>query len=99
MCRALSRVVGRQQLADLVERHLQLAKAGDDTRRVELFPSIASVARRRVDVGRSKEVELVVVAQRPDRQARKPREAADGQQLIVHAVPILDPRVGRESSA
>ena len=65
---ALGRVVDRKNLADLVERHLQLAQPADDLGGLELLGPVAPVAGERVDVGRPEQVELVVVAERADAQ-------------------------------
>ena len=94
---ALGRVVDRENLADLVERHLQLAQPADDLGGLELLGPVAAVARERVDVGRPEQVELVVVPERADAQPGEPRELPDREEVIGH-VGIVDPRVGRESS-
>ena len=93
---ALGRVVDREDLADLVERHLELAQPADDPGCLDLVCSVAAIPREGVDIGRPKQVQLVVVPERPDTQPGKPRELPDREEVIGH-VGIVDPRVGRES--
>jgi hypothetical protein len=90
------RVVRGEDRADLVERHLQLTEPLDRAGGLELIAAVAAIAAGRIDLGRPKEIELVVVAQGADAQPGKPREPSDRQQLVIHAR-IVNPRAGRES--
>ena len=94
--RPLGRVVRGEDVADLLERDLELAKAGDRPRILELARPVASIAAGCVDLGGPQQVELVVVPERPDAQPGEPGEPSDGQQLVHGG--IVDPRVTRESS-
>src|SRR3954447_8681238 len=78
---ALRRIVGREDFADLIDRHLEVAQPADRPRDIELLGAVAPVASEPVDIRGSEQVQLVVVAQRPDRQARETSEPADGQEL------------------
>jgi hypothetical protein len=89
------RVVRAQQLPDRVERHLQIAEPDDGPRRLELSVLVQPVATRRVDPGRPEQVQLVVVAERPDGQSGQPGEPTDAQQLVHQG--ILNPPVAGES--
>lgn len=92
------RVVDGEHLADLVEWQLKVAKTGNRAGRLELSSPVAPIAGGRIDLRRTEQVQLVVVPERPDAQPGKPPEPPDRQQVVVHAR-IVDPRVGRESSA
>ena len=48
----LGGVVGGEDGADRLERHLEISKAADGTSRVELVAAIAPVARESIDLGR-----------------------------------------------
>ena len=80
---ALLRVIGREQLADLVDRHLEVAQPGDRPGRLELRPSVAAIPGEPVDVGRPEQVELVVVPQRSHRQPGQAGEPPDRQEVGV----------------
>src|SRR6187402_1216903 len=93
----LGRVVRPLVRADRLERHLELAQVDDRPRPLELVAVVRAIARVGVHPGGPQQVQLVVMPQRPDRQAGKTREAADDEQVRVHAS-IVDPRATRESS-
>ena len=91
------RVVDGEHVADLVERQLQLAQSGDRPRGLELFPAVTPITGEPIDLGRPKQVELVVMTKGADAQPGKPGELTDRQQVVIHAR-IVNPSVGRESS-
>jgi hypothetical protein len=93
---AFRRVVGGEELADRLERDLEVAHGDDRPGRVELATGVRSIARLRVRAGGPKQVELVVVPQGADAQAGQPGEPSDGEQVIHDA--MVDPRATRESS-
>jgi len=93
----LRRVVGSKNLADLVERQLELAQSGDRAGGLELIPPVATIATGTIDLGRPEQVELVVVTKGADTQPGEPGEPTDRQQFVVHGA-IVNPSVGRESS-
>jgi hypothetical protein len=62
-----SRVVAAEQLADRLERNLQVTEPNDGTRGLDLVAPVQPVAARRVDLGGPKQVQLVVMAQRTRR--------------------------------
>ena len=70
-------VAGRQHLADLVERELELAEPADRARLAQLVGPVAPVAGVAVDLGGPEQADLVVVPKGPDREAGEPREAPD----------------------
>src|SRR6187399_848960 len=77
--------IGAEDGADLRESQVKLAKAADESSVVELCAGIGSVRGLRVDPGRLEQSHLVVVPERADAQPAQSREAADRQELVVHA--------------
>lgn len=92
----VGRVVGGEQLADLVDRDLEVTKPGDRPSPLELLPAVVPVAGESIDLGRPEQVQLVVVAQGADTQPGQSSEAPDREQVVIH-VRVVDPRAGRES--
>ena len=84
-----------EQVADRLERDLQVAHPDDRARRLELLAPVRAVVRPLVDPRRPQQVQLVVVPQRSDAQARQPGEPSDGQQVVHsrHRGPSGYPRV------
>ena len=76
------RVVASEHLADLLERHLEVAQGRDRPCRLELIARVAAVRRRLVDRRRHQQPDAVVVAQRPDGQAAQAGELADAQTVV-----------------
>src|SRR6478736_6618877 len=62
---------------DVLEWHVQVAKAADDLRRDDLLWCVAPVSAVHVDVEWLQQSELVVVAKHPHAQVCGPREVAD----------------------
>ena len=91
----LGRIVRPEQVADRLERDLQVAHADDRAGRLELLTPVRAVVGPLVDMGRPQQVQLVVVPQRSDAQARQSCEPPDGQQVVhsPHGGPSGYPRV------
>jgi NAD(P)-dependent dehydrogenase (short-subunit alcohol dehydrogenase family) len=64
---------------DVLEWHVQVAKAADDLRRDDLLWCVAPVSAFYIHVDRLQQAELVVVAKHPHAQVRGPGEVADGE--------------------
>jgi hypothetical protein len=86
--------------ASMRQRHLEVAQQDDRPRGLELVAPVRAVARLRIDPRRPQDVELVVVPERADRQAREPRESTDHEQVLEvvgshgpHRGPSTYPRV------
>ncbi len=83
---ALGGIVDFEDLADILDRDLEISQPPDRAGDVELVPAVAPIAREPIHVGRSKEVELVVVPERADREAREPGELPDRDQVLLGAL-------------
>lgn len=79
------RIVDGQNLANLVERDLEIPKAGDRPADIDLGSPVASIAREPVDLRGPEQVQLVVVAQCADRDPGQPAEPANREEVVVHA--------------
>ena len=94
-------VVGVEERSDRRQRQLEVPERGHGPRRRDLVAAVAPVAGCRVHVGGLEHARLVVVPEGADRQPGEPREAADGEQVVVHVghrEPSTYPRVKRELS-
>src|SRR6478736_2838366 len=82
--------------------HVQVAQPRDLPCPFQLLRSVEAIARLRVDLGRREQSELVVMAERVNRQPGQPREPPDGESLLAHGAESAVsgyPRVKRPVSA
>ena len=70
-----------ENVADLVEREVERPEPLDRARLRQLVLPVEAVPRVRVGARRPQEADLVVVAERADREAGEPREAPDREQV------------------
>ena len=91
----LDRVVGRKQVADRLERDLEVAHPDDRPRRHELVAPIRAAVGERVDPSRTEQVRLVVMAQRAPRSIQPAARTArwSAGRPSSHRGPSAYPRV------
>src|SRR4051812_48249626 len=64
--------------------HVQVAQPRDLACPFELLRPVEPVARLAVHLGRREQAEVVVMAERMDRQSGQPREPPDGESFLAH---------------
>jgi len=83
-----------ENLAHVLDGHLEVTEAADDLGDRDLGEGVVPIAGARSDGGGLEQADLVVVPQRLDAEVRDAREVSDGEHTrMVH------PPVGGESSA
>ena len=78
-------VPATQERADIVQRHAQVAQIADRIERLELCSAVIAVAGRRVSEFRLHQIDLIVIAQRPDVQIEQLRDLSDFE-ILFHVL-------------